>query len=204
MLSREGIEHSRDVHRSAYLWPTFSVSGSYGMTYLLPNAVTIDMGNPAISPDLSGITGKREWQQTWQVNVAATYRWGTLMPAHGERAMERKERLRIKETEERIEQIKRTTAIMVRSNYGNLVSAYETILSRKKNIETAEEGLRIARESYKNGIIKNSELLGSELALTEARTGFIRALYDYYVNRAGLARQIGTDKSDLIFGEEKK
>jgi outer membrane protein TolC len=205
IISRQVSEHAVSRHSSAYLWPTFSVSGYYGMTYLLPNPVTMDLGNPMLpSPDLSRLTGEREWQRNWQVNAAATYRWGTLIPAHGERALERKERLRIREMDERIEQIKRATAITVRSSYGSLVSACESIRSQKKNIETAEEGLRIAWESYRNGLVKNAELLDAELALTEARTGFIRALYDYYINRAELSRQTGAGSDSMIFGEKKR
>jgi outer membrane protein TolC len=123
-ISRQVSEHAASRHSSAYLWPTFSVSGYYGMTYLLPNSVTTDPGNPMLpSPDLSRLTGEREWQRNWQVNAAATYRWGTLIPAHGERALERKERLRIREMDERSEEIKRPTAITVRSSFGSLVSA---------------------------------------------------------------------------------
>ncbi len=65
-------------------------------------------------------------------------------------------------------------------------------------------GLRIARESYRNGLVKNAELLDAELALTEARTGFIRSLHDYHVSRAELARQIGVGSDSMIFGENTR
>jgi outer membrane protein TolC len=188
-LREEELNQARWGLRSSYIWPTFTVSGSYGMTY---------------RDGTYGMNTVKEWDDNWQVRVAATYRWGTLIPIHRERNEERKQKLRMGETRERIDQIKRRTSILVRSSYGDLASSYETIQSQKQNVQTAEEGLRIARESYRNGVIKNADLLDAELSLREARSGFIQALYRYYVNRAKLERHTGTDIDNLVFREDTK
>ena len=202
-LQKDALNHSRKVHQSSYLWPTFSVSGYYGKTYQLPNPVNINLGGGP-SPDLSQITGSKDWQDTWQVRFAATYRWGTLIPFDSQRALEREEREKIQETEQKLLQIQRLTGITIRTSFGRLSTSYETILSQEKNLETAEEGLRIARESYRAGVIKNADLLNAELALTSARTGYVKALYDYYMSRAELNREIGVNSDTVLFREDSK
>lgn len=198
MFHKEGAAHVKKIHQAAYLWPTFSVGGSYGFTYLLPNSIDTGGGGP----DLSQMTGKRQWQDTWQVRVAATYRWGDFLPVSTSRAREREEKAKLKEAELGLVQLKRMTAIAIRIYFGRLKTAYETILSSKQNIETAREGLRIARESYRAGVIKNADLLNAELSLTRARTGHISAVYSYYVSKAELEKEMGIEKSALVFMED--
>lgn len=198
-LQKEAADQARKTHRSAYLWPSFTLSGYYAKTYMLPNPVNLDLGG-GISPDLSQISGKEEWQDTWQVRFAATYRWGSLIPVDSEQALEREERERVKEAEQKLLQVQRLTGITIRSNFGKLTTASKTIRAQEENVATAREGLRIARESYKAGVIKNADMLDAELALTNAETGYIKALYEYFVSRASLNREIGVDSDSLIFG----
>ena len=202
-LQKEAADHARKTNSSAYLWPTFTISGYYAKSYLLPNPVDINRGG-GMSPDLSQISGKEEWQDTWQVRFAATYRWGALIPVDSQRAMEREERERVKEAEQRLMQVQRMTGISIRTSYGKLNTAYKTIRAQEENVVTAREGLRIARESYRAGVIKNADMLDAELSLTNAETGYIKALYDYFVSRAELNREIGIESNALIFGEELK
>ncbi len=198
--SRKITEHSRNINSSYYLWPTFSVGGYYGKTQYLPNPV--DTGAPpGMGLDLSGITGTDQWQNTWQVLVAATYRWGSILPTDPTRAQEREENLKLKEAEEALLKLKRLIGISIRSNYSKLNTSYLTIKSQKENVITAEEGLRIAKESYKAGVIKNSDLLSAELSLTNARTGYINAVYDYYVSLAELKKEIGIEDERVIMEE---
>ncbi|MFH0976882.1 MAG: TolC family protein [Spirochaetota bacterium] len=196
---RSLAEHTKNINSSYYLWPTFSVGGYYGKTQYLPN--TIDSPIPGM--DFSNITGTDEWQKTWQVRVAATYRWGTLIPADSIRAAEREEKLKIKEEEEELLKLKRLIGISIRSNYSKLLSSYLTIKPQKENVGTAEEGLRIARESYTAGVIKNSELLSAELSLTNARTSYINAVYGYYVSLAELKKEIGISDENIIMEDVK-
>ena len=62
--------------------------------------------------------------------------------------------------------MKQLIGISIRAGYSRLLTSSMTIKSQKENVESAEEGLRIARESYRAGVIKNSELLAAEFALT--------------------------------------
>lgn len=200
-LQKEASDRSRKANQSAYLWPYFTVGASYGFTYMLPNEVNVNL--PAgVNPDFSQMTGKKEWQQTWQVRIAATYRWSSLIPVDGHNAAAREEREKTAEAEERLAQLGRLTAISIRSIHGRLATAFETILSQEKNIETAEEGLRIAREGYRAGILKNADLLNAELTLTGARTAYIKAVYDYHVSSAELDRETGMNNDDIIFREK--
>jgi outer membrane protein len=197
---RSLTEHSKNLNSSYYLWPTFSVGGYYGKTQYLPN----EIGAPApIASSLSNITGTDEWQKTWQIRVAATYRWGAIIPADPTRAAEREEKLKLKEAEEELIQLKRLIGISIRSNYSKLITSYLTIKSQKENVETAEEGLRVARESYRAGIIKNSELLSSQLSLTNARTGYINAVYGYFISLAELKKDIGINDEKIIMEDIK-
>ncbi len=198
---KDMVKHSAKTYQSTYLWPTFSLVGGYGKTYLLPNEVDVGLG--PVQPDFSQLTGTREWQDTWQVRLAATYRWGSLFPVDLNRALEREQREKLKEADERLSQVKRLTSISIRANFAKLRTAYETIQNQKVNMETAAEGLRIARESYNAGVIKNADLLNAELLTTQSRTGFIKSVYDYYLSRASLTREVGKDINSIIFTEAK-
>jgi len=196
----EMAEHAESMYSSYYLWPSFSVGGYYGMSKYDPNEISQDISTPMgpITPDFSGISGTDEWQNTWQVKFAATYRWGALFPADSVRSLERKERLNIKEGEQELARLKSAISVYINSSYSKLLTAYMTINSQKENIKTAKEGLRIARESYRAGVIKNSELLASELALTSARTSYINSLYSYYLALAELKRETGLEYEKII------
>jgi len=51
-------------------------------------------------------------------------------------------------------------------------------------------------------VIKNSELFGAQVALTQAQGGYINAINSYYQSLAKLRKDIGTDDDSLIFGGE--
>ncbi|MEW6525940.1 MAG: TolC family protein [Spirochaetota bacterium] len=199
-LSKDIIGDSVDAAQSVYLWPTFSVTGYYGKSYLLPDAPQIQLPFGQ-SMDLSAITGTREWQTTWQVRVAATYRWGALAPVDSVQGVEREQKEKLKEIDQQLQQLKQAIAIAVRADYGRLMTAYQSMLSQRKNIETATEGLRVAKESYRAGVIKNADLLNAELQLTSARMGYIKAINDFWCAVAQLKKDTGFDCTDLIFAE---
>ncbi|TAL33617.1 MAG: TolC family protein [Spirochaetes bacterium] len=197
---REMAENAEGIQDAYYLWPTFTIGGSYGMTKLLPNApdLAIQVGPNTITPDMSSITGTSDWQNTWQVRVAATYRWGALNPWDSTRAAGREEELKVREAEDELAKIRALVGISVSASYSRLVTSYHTIRSQRENVATAEEGLRIAKESYRAGVIKNAELLSAELALTNARTGYINSVNSYFTSLAELKREIGTDDEKII------
>jgi outer membrane protein TolC len=191
----EASDHKSSIYDSYLLWPTFSAGGYYGMTKNDPNAV--ETGPLPI--DFSQLTGDDKWQNTWQVKVAATYRWGSLFRVDSNSSFSREEALIAREGEEELMKLKRLIAININSGYSKLLTSYLTIVSQKENVETAGEGVRIARESFRAGVIKNSELLTSELALTSARTGYINAINSYYTALAELKKETGLSDDSIIF-----
>ncbi len=200
-MKRDAAHHRREAGASMYLWPTFSVAGYYGKTKLMPNEIEMQMG--PFSPDFSQISGTDQWQTTWQVRVAATYRWGSLLPTDPVKASVREEDEQLKLAAEELASVRKLIGISIRSGYSKLLTSSMTIKSQRENVATAEEGLRIARESYRAGVIKNSDLIAAEYALTSAKTGFINAVYNYHVALAELRRETGGDDA-IIFTEERK
>jgi outer membrane protein TolC len=198
----EASEHRSDMYTAYYLWPTFSVGGYYGMTKNDPNKIDLGMTGP-FAPDLSQISGDDKWQNTWQIKLAATYRWGSLFRLDSNSAFAKEEELMIKQAKEEMLKLKRLIAINVNSCYSKLLTAYLTIVSQKENVETATEGLRIAKESFRAGVIKNSDLLSSQFALTSAKTSYINAINSYYTALAELKKETGISDESVIFGKVK-
>jgi len=74
-----------------------------------------------------------------------------------------------------------------------LESASNSIYSQQGNVETAEESLKTATTQFRNGIIDNSKFLEANVALIQAKTLYIQALYDYKVSQAELNKATGID-----------
>lgn len=204
-MKKEIAGHVKNINDSYYLWPTFLAGGYYG--YNMPLTTVGEKLIPTSSGgagymDLSQIAGERKWQPNWMIRVAATYRWSALLPVDSTRAQGREARARSLEAEEEIAKVKRLVTISIKSSYSNIQTASRTISSHRENVDKAREGLRIARESYRAGVIKNSELFGAQVALTQAQAGYINAVNSYYQSLAKLRKDIGTDDDSIIFGGE--
>jgi outer membrane protein TolC len=73
----------------------------------------------------------------------------------------------------------------------NLNQAKESFLSQEKNIEQAQEGVRVAELNYSEGLATILDVSAAQVALTEARTNRLRAIYEYVIAQAQLEKAMG-------------
>jgi outer membrane protein TolC len=80
-----------------------------------------------------------------------------------------------------------------------ITQEYENIRAGLKNIETAKEGVRIARLNYDEGLISILELNSSITERTRAKVQFLQAVYNYNIAAAQLEKISGMtiDGGDL-------
>jgi len=71
-------------------------------------------------------------------------------------------------------------------------SAFERIGVAKAAVAQADEGLRIVRNRYENGLFTIVNLLDAEVALQQARNNYLRSLHDFKVAMARLNLAAGT------------
>jgi outer membrane protein len=90
-----------------------------------------------------------------------------------------------------LEEKHRDIALGVRLAHSLLQEATETLESSKKVTEQGEESLRLAQARFNVGAGTQLDVLSAQTALTEARTIYVQALYDYNVAVAGLERAMG-------------
>ena len=73
----------------------------------------------------------------------------------------------------------------------NMTEAEKRIETNKVSVEQAELDFKLAQERYEAGMSINLDVLDAELALAEARTDYIQALFDYKVSHAQLDKAMG-------------
>lgn len=74
--------------------------------------------------------------------------------------------------------------------------AEQSLLSQEKNVEQAEESLRIAELNYNEGLVTILDVQQAQTALAQAKTNYSQALYDYVVARAELDKAIGVNRNE--------
>ena len=82
--------------------------------------------------------------------------------------------------------------VQTREAFLTALSSWERIPVAHIAVDQAEEGLRIVKNRYKNGLITMVTLLDSEEARQQAHTNYFKALHDYKVARIELALASGT------------
>jgi outer membrane protein len=73
----------------------------------------------------------------------------------------------------------------------NLRQAKESLLSQEKNVEQAQEAVRIAELNYAEGLATNLDVNSAQVALSQARTNYSQAQFDYSVALAQLEKAVG-------------
>lgn len=77
--------------------------------------------------------------------------------------------------------------------YLNLQEAKKKIEAAKRQVAQAEEGLRIARERYREGVGTSVEVMDDETVLTQARTSYYNSMHEYRVAMAKLEKATGQE-----------
>ncbi len=88
-------------------------------------------------------------------------------------------------------QLYRGIELEIQQAYLSLMEAKKVMSAGEKNVNTAKRALEIAQVQYKNGLITGLELLSAEVSLTQAKTNYLQAKYDYLTSLARLKKAIG-------------
>ena len=81
--------------------------------------------------------------------------------------------------------------LSVRSNYFSLREAEKRIATASVVVETAEEDYKIALVRYQAGVGTNTDVLDAQVSLSQAKTNYVQALYDYNTSWAYLENAMG-------------
>ena len=87
--------------------------------------------------------------------------------------------------------LEKTVGFEVRRAILNLKEAKESLLSQEKNVEQAQESLRIAELNFSEGLATTLDVSSAQAALSQAKTNYTQALYDYGVSLAQLDKAMG-------------
>ena len=76
-----------------------------------------------------------------------------------------------------------------------LQQAKESLLSQEKNVEEAQEAVRIAELNYSEGLATSLDVSSAHVALSQARTNYSQALYDYSMALAQIEKAVGAKET---------
>lgn len=94
-------------------------------------------------------------------------------------------------TTEQARQTRDTITLEVSNAYLNMREAEKRMETNTVAVEQAEVDFRLAKERYENGLGTNLDVIDAELALTQAKTNYVQALYDYHIGKAQLDKAMG-------------
>jgi outer membrane protein len=92
---------------------------------------------------------------------------------------------------EQFRQTKDSVSLEVRQAYLSMKEAEKRIETSQVAVAKAEEDFKIAQVRYNAGVGTNLDVIDAQLALAQAKTNYIQALYDYNTSKAKLDKAMG-------------
>jgi len=133
------------------------------------------------------------WQSFYTINLALSV---PLFGGFSSYAREAQSKAAIKELDLTLKGLEDTIKFEVRQAILNLDEARESLLSQEKNVEQAQESLRIAELNYSEGLATSLDVSSVQALLTQAKTNYSQALYDYVLSIAELDKAMGVGWKD--------
>ncbi|GAB3889400.1 TolC family protein [Spirosoma agri] len=98
------------------------------------------------------------------------------------------------QTETQVANLKEIVRAQVKIGLANVEEARLRIETQRQTIGVAELGYRITRDRWKQGIASRLDLSDAELLLTQAKSNYLQAVYDYLTATVNLDRVMGRIK----------
>ncbi len=155
--------------------PKFDFVSHYGWSY---------------QSDDFGLEGYK-WSPSWTATINLSF---PIFNGFSTKAGIRKAKVDNLQAELSYEKLRDQVELQVRDAFLSYNEATERLQTQIKTIEQAEEGLRIARIRYQNGVGTQLEILSSETALTQARTNYVQATHDAALAVYRLLRVTGVNQ----------
>ncbi|MDR7866205.1 MAG: TolC family protein [Sporomusaceae bacterium] len=92
---------------------------------------------------------------------------------------------------EQFRQTKDSVSLEVRQAYLSMKEAEKRIETSQVAVAKADEDFKIAQVRYNAGVGTNLDVIDAQLALAQAKTNYIQALYDYNTSKAKLDKAMG-------------
>ncbi|MDU4962520.1 MAG: TolC family protein [Sporomusaceae bacterium] len=124
----------------------------------------------------------------WSAGISANW---NIFDAGVTKAKVRQADASLLKVQEQAKQVRDSAALEVRQAYLNMLEGEKRIETASVAGQKAEEDMFIAQEKYRAGVGTNLDVIDAQLALTQARTNRVQALYDFNVSKAQLEKAIG-------------
>lgn len=145
--------------------------------------VTVTAGTDLSDPSFPGDNYK-----DWYAIAKASW---NIFDAGATKASVKAAQATLEESGHTLNQTKDSVQLEVRQAYLNMKEAEKRIDTSKVAVDQAQEDFKIAQVRYTAGVGTNLDVMDAQVALTEAKTNYIQALYDYNTNKADLERAMG-------------
>jgi len=136
---------------------------------------------------------KDNWQDYYAVNLVLTI---PIFNGFANSARVAQSKAMIRELELTKKGLEDIVKFEVRQAILKLKEAKESLLSQERNVEQAQESLRIAELNYSEGMVTVLDVSQAQAALTRAKTNYSQALYDYAMSLAQLEKAVGVNWTD--------
>jgi len=100
-------------------------------------------------------------------------------------------RSQVAQVEAARDELRNGIRLQVTQAFLNVQSARKRVDTAKNAVATAEEGLRLVRLGYRNGVNTITDFLAAQAELTKARTSYETALFDEHAAEAALRFALG-------------
>jgi outer membrane protein TolC len=156
--------------------PTLSISGSFNFW-----------------AERLAMTGDT-WQDYYNINLVLTL---PIFNGFGPAARQAQAKTAVREIDLNLKGLKDGVKFEVSQAILKIEEARESLLSQEKNVEQAEESLRIANLNYTEGMITVLDVSAAQTALTQARVNYSQGVYDFFVAVADFERSLGVKKNEI-------
>ena len=134
---------------------------------------------------------ERDWYRTWSASVNLSFPIFDGLKTSGSVKKSKADYMKSRLAKSQMEDAIR---IEVEEAISSVEESKKRLASGMKTIAMAEEGLRVANLRFKNGVGTQLEILSAQAALTQAKTNYILAIYDYQISLAKYDKAIGADR----------
>ena len=153
------------------------------------------VGNASYAnPNQRLVGAQPTWFPTWDVSLQLTWSPNDVLSSRANGADVESKAAQI---ESQRQVLRDGIALEVTQSYQAVLEADFSVVSTQKQLATAKEAVRVARELFKAGRVTSTTLTDAETELTRARLQTINARVDARVARVRLDHALGRDTRDV-------